>query len=118
MISSTPSSRKDIVVAALESANKANFKSLDRDENDERPLFPKPKMNQTLPIDGDKVVLQAGGVVKKPSSDDDIMHRSVLVVVAHPNDEALRGGESLLKEGHKVHVVAVSPKSSCGVAFR
>jgi len=42
-------------------------------------------------------------VIKPPNET-----RKVLMVVAHPDDEVLWGGEYLIKEGHNVHVVVTS----------
>jgi hypothetical protein len=48
-------------------------------------------------------VVNSLNVIKPPDTP-----RSVLMVVAHPDDEVLWGGEYLLKEGQKVHVVVTS----------
>ncbi len=48
-------------------------------------------------------VVNSLNVIKPPDAP-----RSVLMVVAHPDDEVLWGGEYLLKEGQKVHVVVTS----------
>lgn len=48
-------------------------------------------------------VVNSLNVIKPPDTP-----RKVLMVVAHPDDEVLWGGEYLLKEGQKVHVVVTS----------
>lgn len=58
---------------------------------------------------GDKGGAAKGTLIDNTS---DGKQRTVLMVVAHPDDDVLWGGEFLLKEGHKAHVVVTSTQNN------